>query len=201
MVFTSVGRELSVGADPVPDACAGYQLIVLAAKEFQHHGDSFPCEVLRVPLSDDDEAPSMDEIKRATTAAEKIAYANAPFCVPYDLFKKYAPKVRGLAQPISIGDEPTDPYKPKRALITCEEGLNRSLWLAGMVLVLTGEREDGADARRYLEDLRGPGAFRNKHLARLLDRYMPASLKPLRQKPVSLSDAEGISPGGYSLKP
>jgi hypothetical protein len=201
MVFTTVGRELSVGADPEPAACASFGLVVLAAKEHQHVGERFPdgVTVKRVPLTDDYEEPSIDDIKRATAAAEFIAYTMSPFTVSFDIWKKYAPK------PLFGGSPDADPLeriKPQKVLVTCEAGENRSLWLAGMALVLAGECDDGECCRKYLQDLRGDRAFANVHMRKLLDRFMPKELKALRSPSVSLmkADTSGTTEGGFSVK-
>lgn len=146
MQVTSVGRCISVGADMTPAATSHFALVVLANNEQQHHGERYPegVEVLRCPLRDEDEPPSLAEIKMAHAAAERISRMHAP------------------------------------VLVTCEEGMNRSLWVAGMALVLTGQQPTGKAAREYLEKLRGKNAFRNTHLRNLLDGYYPQSMIPMR---------------------
>jgi hypothetical protein len=191
MDFSDVGERLSVGSDPGDlSAAGGFDLLVLAAEDFQHYGEKCPCELLRVPLRDRDEAPTMEEIKRAQAAAEKIAYAANPSRVPYEVWQKLAPK-----------NSPPESPDPKKVLITCEEGMNRSLWIAAMVLVLVGEQETGKSARQYLESLRGVRAFQNRHIRKLLDDYMPAWLKEMRPQPARAPGESVLAAaGGFILK-
>ncbi len=195
MDFTQVGDRISVGSDAPSDACGGFGLVVLASAEHQHYGDKYDGKVLRVPMVDQDQAPSVEMVKRAQAAAERVAFAANRSAVPYDVYKKFAPK-----NPLDADEDPN-----VDVLVTCEMGENRSLYIAGMALVLTGCQESGEDARQYMQKLRGPRAFYNKHLMKLLDNYYPASLKLYRQP--SIKDGEmkkvveaGTHRGGFDLK-
>jgi hypothetical protein len=193
--FTNVGGELSVGADPTPDACAGYALVVLASVDHQHVGEKFPdeAEVLRARLRDFDLEPTLPEIQRATSAAERVAFCIAPWSIPYDLFRKFVPPGPMSSQPRTLKD--VEPIIAKRALVCCESGMNRSLWIAGMALVLTGCQPTGEAALQHLKDLRGPEAFANKTMAKHLREYMPESLKAMRA-PV----AQDVASSGFLLR-
>jgi hypothetical protein len=187
MEVTTVGERLSVGADMSPDATAGYDLVVLVSDDHQHVGEKYPSgvEVLRCPLCDMDEPPSVAEIKRAQAAAEEVAWTVNPWKVPLDVWRKHdKPFTKGLRAPMSP-EEGT-------ALVTCEAGENRSLWVAGMALTLTGEQPSGKCARMYLEKLRGPTAFHNSYMRKLLDDYYPESLKGIRPA--------HPPPGGFVLR-
>ena len=203
--YTSVGAHLSVGSDPAPDATANFDLVVLAAKECQHDGDAFPTEVLRCPLTDGGAEPTTAEVKKAQACAERIAWTLEPYRVPWDIARKFEPKAS--VQPLKpmasakshdvetplLTDEQKE--KPKTVLICCEEGMNRSCWLAAMVLVLIGEQRTGKDAREHLQQLRGPRAFGNAGMRRAADAYYPQELEAYRpraqvEKPV----------GGYTVR-
>jgi hypothetical protein len=185
--LTAVGKCLSVGADPSPDAVGDFDLVVLVSAEHQHAGDRFTTNVIRCPLPDVDD-PSTEVIQRAQRCAERVAYALCPFSVPFELWKKFVPPPSG--RPERMKD--SDPVEPQRVLVTCEEGLNRSLLVAGMALVLTGEQRTGKDAREYLQKLRGPESFRSPGYRRALDRFYPDEYARFRSPPLPAPPRGGM---------
>jgi len=189
--LTAVGKCLSVGADPSPDAVGDFDLVVLVSAEHQHAGEKFPTNVLRCPLPDDDQ-PSTETIQRAQRCAERVAYALCPFSVPFEVWKKFSPP----PPPASASNPPllkdAEPVEPQRVLVTCEEGMNRSLLVAGMALVLTGEQRTGKDAREYLQQLRGPESFRSPGYRRALDRFYPDEYARFRSPPLPAPPRGGM---------
>lgn len=181
--LTAVGKHLSVGGDASPDAVTGYDYVVLVAAERQHVGESYGPTVIRCPLPDDDE-PSTATVEKAQACASKVAFLIAPFSVPYEIWQKYMP--RGAEIPGPMGKDP-DLIVEYRVLVTCLEGENRSLFVAGMALVLSGEQPDGRAAREYLETLRGSQSFQSPGYRKALDKFYPKELLAYRapQKPVT----------------
>jgi protein-tyrosine phosphatase len=64
-----VGSRLWVGSVPTELVCQHFEVVVLAAMEFQHL--ELACETVRVPL-DDDGYPSGDDRRRALEAARVV---------------------------------------------------------------------------------------------------------------------------------
>jgi hypothetical protein len=189
-----VGQNLSVGARVSPDATAGFDLVVLVAAENQHVGCDFPegVQVLRRPMIDRDEEPSAKELKAAIDAAERAAFAMAPHAVPWELSKRLMPKppwstsVRGPVVKkgqVDLTKLDDDVWKSKKVLITCEHGLDRSCWVAGMALVLAGEQPTGKDALEHLRKVRGDDALENPFMARHLRKFYPRELAAMRLQP------------------
>jgi hypothetical protein len=189
--YTQVGQYLSVGGRVPPDATAGFDLVVLVAAENQHLGCDFPegVEVLRRPMIDRDEEPSTKELKIAIDAAERVAFAIAPYMVPWELSKRLMPKlpapslvVRKVVQVDLTKDQASE---PRKVLVTCEHGLDRSCWVAGMALVLAGEQKTGKDALEHLRKMRGEDALENPQMARHLRRFYPRELEAVRPRAAS----------------
>jgi hypothetical protein len=186
--LTEVGKCLSVGADPSPDGVGDFDLVVLVSAEHQHAGDRFTTNVIRCPLPDVDD-PSTEVIQRAQRCAERVAYALCPFSVPFELWKKLTPGSGWSPMPLAKDPEPVE---AQRVLVTCEEGLNRSLLVAGMALVLTGEQRTGKDAREYLQKLRGPEAFESPGYKRALERFYPDEYMRFRNPPLPAPPGGGM---------
>ncbi len=198
---TQVGENLSVGARVNPDATAGFDLVVLVAEENQHVGCDFPdgVEVLRRPMADRDEEPSVKELKMAIDAAERVAFAMAPYGVPWEISKRLRPKpsANGFARVVMRKQSQVDLTKekkpslmePKKVLVTCEHGLDRSCWVAGMALVLTGEQPTGKDALEHLRKMRGDNALENPFMARHLRKFYPKELEAMRPRVAASSKA------------
>jgi hypothetical protein len=194
-----VGQCLSVGARVPPDATAGFDLVVLVAAENQHVGCDFPdgVNVLRRPMIDRDEEPSSKELKAAIDAAERAAFAMAPYSVPWELSKRLMPKpsrTTSVALPrpakkvqVDLTEPEDDVWKNKKVLITCEHGLDRSCWVAGMALVLAGEQPTGKDALEHLRKVRGDDALENPFMARHLRKFYPRELAAMRGPPRAAS--------------
>ena len=215
-----VGQNLSVGARVPPDATAGFDLVVLVAAENQHVGCDFPqgVNILRRPMIDRDEEPSAKELKAAIDAAERAAFAMAPYSVPWEISKRLMPKPepsrigspRGptkkvqvdLTEPeddvwknkkptkkvqVDLAEPEDDVRKNKKVLITCEHGLDRSCWVAGMALVLAGEQLTGKDALEHLRKVRGDDALENPFMARHLRKFYPRELAAMRGPPRAAS--------------
>jgi hypothetical protein len=192
---TQVGQNLSVEARVSPDATAGFDLVVLVAAENQHVGCDFPegVEVLRRPMIDRDEEPSAKELKAAIDAAERAAFAMAPYAVPWELSKRLMPKPswngsvqvpasRKVQVDLTLPIPVDEVWKSKRVLVTCEHGLDRSCWVAGMALVLAGEQPTGKDALDHLRKVRGDDALENPFMARHLRKFYPRELAAMRPK-------------------
>ena len=193
MDVTTVGKHLSVGSDPPPDATSAYDLVVLVSAQHQHVGERFPTAVLRAGLPDLDAEPTREGVKRAQAVAERVAYEIAPFCIPWPIFNQFSPQPAGT---VPTSKDP-EPMREKNVLVTCEEGMNRSLWVAGMALVLAGEQATGKEARLYLEKLRGPNAFESRGMRDALDRYYPAEFAAFRAPPIGQSR---VVRGGFAVR-
>jgi hypothetical protein len=199
MDITTVGEQLSVGSD-IGDlsGAGGFDLLVLASVDHQHYGEKPACEIFRVPLTDSDKAPTMDTVQRAQAAAVRIAFTMSPYKVPWSVYEKFVRPANRLPRGATNELE-----TPKKVLITCEMGMNRSLWLAGMVLVLTGEQDTGKSAREYLQTLRGGMSFENHSIRKLLDDYMPEWMKAMRGPTVKArasGEPTAPAPGGFKVE-
>jgi hypothetical protein len=170
--ITSVGAHLSVGADVSPDATANFNLVVLAAKERQHDVDRFPTKVYRCPLSDDG-VPTTAEVKRAQECAALVAWTIAPEKVPWAIWVK-------LGKDKMFDGVARVEITKANVLITCEAGLDRSCWIAAMVLVLIGEQRTGKEAREHIQKIRGPKAFSNAGMKQEIDKFYPEELAAIR---------------------
>jgi hypothetical protein len=204
-MITTVAPEIDISGDVPAQATEQYGLVVLAAAEYQHVGEPYAGEVLRVRMVDraKDEPPSLEEMKRAQQAAERVAFRACPFGVPFSIFQKFVPKVRG-AKPVGLDDQrevdltlpEVEPYRSTKVLVTCAEGLNRSAYIAAMACVLTGCCASGAEAVEHIRTVRGPEAFVDGRFATLLRSYYPESLKDLRGP--SADDVRAR--GGFTLR-
>jgi hypothetical protein len=130
------------GGKPAPGQYS-FDLIVLAADEYQPSAEKFPgAQVLHVPLPDD--------WRGLTTAARAALYASAT----------------------KAGETVAAWYRAgKNVLVTCGAGLNRSGLVNGLALRNLGY--SGDDAVALIQRARGPRALAGRTFARFITQYQP----------------------------
>lgn len=159
------------GGAPKPGSYA-FDLIVLAASEYQPSADKFPgVEILRVPLPDDWRGMTADA--RAQLYASAVAAAQA------------------VATAHRAG---------RRVLVTCGAGLNRSGLITGLALRDLGHTAD--EALALIRKARGARALAGKAFPDFIRAYQPgttAALSPEMAAAAAATAAAAAAAAGFPL--